>query len=332
MKNAVDRYPIDPALKALAADPRATARRPPAHVPIDKVREAANSAMCRQPAGPALFRVWDEVFVTGEGAELSLRFYRPDAVVPQSGIMFLHGGGFTLGSLDTHDPQCRSLARFSNSLVVSVDYRLAPEHPYPAGLEDCRAAWARVTAGGDELGIGSGRWAIAGDSAGANLALSLALGMRGELARPAALALFYPFLDPGCDSPSSHQLCEGPGLSRDAMLWFWENYLGPQRHAPEAELLKQDLAGLPPISLFLAASDPLLDEGRVLAQALREGHVPLTCRIVEGMVHGFLHLGALTPKADETLRLAAVDLRGMLDATPDPDPEPLNDLPTERMR
>lgn len=314
MANDADRYLIDPALAAIAVDPRATARRPPAHVPMGKVREAANSAMCRQPDGPALFRVWDETFVTGEGADLTLRFYRPDAAAPRSGIIFLHGGGFTLGSLDTHDPQCRSLARFSNSLVVSVDYRLAPEHPYPAGLEDCRAAWDRVTAGGDELGISSGRWALAGDSAGANLALSLALGVRGELARPAALTLFYPFLDPGCDSPSAHQLKEGPGLSRDAMLWFWENYLGPQRQVPGAELLKQDLAGLPPTSLFLAAADPLVDEGLALAQALREGHVPLTCRIIEGMVHGFLHLGALTPKADETLRLAAADLRRAFDA------------------
>ena len=116
------------------------------------------------------------------------------------------------------------------------------------------------------------------------------------------------------------------------MLWFWENYLGPQRQAPGAELLKQDLAGLPPTSLFLAAADPLVDEGLALAQALRERHVPLTCRIVEGMVHGFLHLGALTPKADETLRLAAFNLRGALDATLGPDREPLNDLPTERIR
>jgi len=332
MPNDPDRYSIDPPLAPLAADPRATARRPPAHVPIDKVREAANSAMCRQPDGPALFRVWDEAIMTREGTALTLRFYRPDPAAPKSGILFLHGGGFTLGSLDTHDPQCRSLARFSNSLVVSVDYRLAPEHPYPAGLEDCGAAWDHVTAGRDGLGIGRGQWALAGDSAGANLALSLALGLRGNSARPAALTLFYPFLDPGCDSPSAHQLGEGPGLSRGAMLWFWENYLGPERQAQGAELLKQDLAGVPPTSLFLAAADPLVDEGLALAQALRKGHVPLTCRVVEGMVHGFLHLGALTPKADETLRLAAADLRRALAAAPGPDREPSNDFPEEKSR
>lgn len=313
MREKGDWFAIDSALAEIAADPRAMARRPPEHVSLQKVRKAANSAMRRQPAGPALFQVWDEVVQTDDGRALAVRFYRPEAVPPDSGIMFLHGGGFCLGDLETHDPQCRWLASYSGSLVVAVDYRLAPEHPFPAGLEDCTAAWRWIDANEGGLGVRREGWALAGDSAGANLAISLALKLRADSRGPAALALFYPFLDPSCESRSAHQLAEGPGLSRDAMLWFWENYLGPRRAVPDADLLNQDTAGLPPTSLYLAAVDPLVDEGLALAHALQEANVPLNCRIVDGMVHGFLHLGAMTPKADEALRTASVDLRLVFD-------------------
>lgn len=269
--------------------------------------------MCRQNPGPRLYRVWDTE-VQGPGSALVLRFYQPNADPPSTGIMFVHGGGFTVGGLDTHDPQCRWLARYSGSVVVAVDYRLAPEHPFPAALEDCMAAWNWLSMNRQLPKFGSLNWACAGDSAGANLAIALAHRFREQPWRPVALALFYPFLDPSCETHSARVLAEGPGLSRDAMLWFWENYLGPERRAPAAELLGRDLSALPPTSLFLAAADPLVDEGLALADALVRAGVPLNCRIYDGMVHGFLHLGALTPKADEALREAANDLRFALGA------------------
>lgn len=324
MTAALDRFCIDPALAELASDKRATARRPPAHVSIQKVREAANGAMCRQPSGPAMYRVWEEV-VAGPGGALTLRFYRPEATRPATGILFAHGGGFTLGNLETHDPQCRWLARYSGSLVVAIDYRLAPEHPFPSALDDCSTAWDWLVAEHEQLAVGEHNWALAGDSAGANLVLSLALRLRKEPCRPAALALFYPFLDRHCNTPSAHQLADGPGLSRDAMLWFWENYLGPEQQSLPVDVLGQQLGGLPPTSLFLAAADPLVDEGLSLASELEEAAVPQRCRIYDGMVHGFLHLGALTPKAGEALRDAASDLSSALAATLGDQPRPIPD-------
>jgi acetyl esterase len=316
MPDDPDPFAIDPSLADLAADPRSTARRPPPHVTMAMVREAAARAMLRQPPGPDLFRVWEEG-VPAPGGCVRVRLYQPRPDAPAAGILFAHGGGFALGDLDTHDAQCRGLAVHSGLLVAAVEYRLAPEHPYPAGLDDCHAAWTWLVDHSARLGLTNARWALAGDSAGANLAIGLALRLRGAPHAPAALALVYPFLHPGCDTGSALRLAEGPGLSRDAMLWFWENYLGPERQGPETEILRQDLRGLPATSIALAGADPLLDEGLRLADLLERAGVSTTCRVYAGMVHGFLHLRALTPRADEALHDLASDLSEALAGKPD---------------
>jgi acetyl esterase len=151
-------------------------------------------------------------------------------------------------------------------------------------------------------------WALAGDSAGANLALSTALRLRGGANVPSALGLFYPLIDPTCDTASTHKYASGPVLSRDAMIWFWENYLGAERAQVGAAVLASDLSHLPPTSIVIASADPLRDEGRTLAERLRTFRVDVKLREYPGMVHGFLGLGQLTPMANKAMSDIAQDL------------------------
>jgi acetyl esterase len=208
-------------------------------------------------------------------------------------LVYYHGGGFTYGDLDTHDAVCRVLCRHSGAHVVAFDYRLSPEHPFPAAVEDALEAlrWAQANAA--SLGADPARVGVAGDSAGGNLAAVVSqLASRDEGPAPSLQVLIYPVVDFTTRRRSRELFGEGFLLSNREMDWFEDNYLGPERAKagdPRASpLLADDLSGLPPALIVTAAFDPLRDEGEEYARALREAGTPVLLRRFPGLIHGFI--------------------------------------------
>jgi acetyl esterase len=210
-----------------------------------------------------------------------------------------------LGNLETHDRIARRLCRASGALIVSVEYRLAPEHHFPAPLDDCMAATHWLSDNAGELDGDPARLAVAGDSAGGNLAAAVALASRADDGPGlAAQVLIYPVTDAACATPSFVQNAEGYLLSASSMRWFWEQYLGPDGDPDSgyASVLRApDLATLPPALVVTAEFDPLRDEGEAYAEHLREAGNDVTVRRYDGMVHGFLGMDALVPAADAAM-------------------------------
>jgi acetyl esterase len=235
-----------------------------------------------------------DVVAPGPAGDVPLRLYRPASEEPLPAVLYFHGGGFVIGSLDTHDGTCRALANASGCAVVSVGYRLAPEHRFPAAPEDCWAALAWVAKEGAALGVDGARLAVAGDSAGGNLAATAALLARargGPVLRHQVL--IYPVTDYAFDTPSYRENGEGYFLSEAMMRWFWQQYLedGSQGADPLASPLRApDLAGLPPALVVTAEYDPLRDEGEAYAARLRAAGVPTELRRFPGQIHGFFSM------------------------------------------
>ncbi|BAN46958.1 alpha/beta hydrolase [Metapseudomonas resinovorans] len=265
--------------------------------------------------GERLFEVRNLRLAGAEG-ELDARLYRPEDRDDLPLLVFFHGGGFVIGTLDTHDNLCRSLARLSQAVVVSVAYRLAPEQPFPAAPLDCYQATCDLVARAGELGFDASRLAVAGDSAGGNLAI--AVGRLARLNKGPHIAyqcLFYPCTDAGCDSASHEAFAEGYLLSREQMRWFWRQYLPQPALAGDAlasPLRAEDLAGSPPTTLVSAEYDPLRDEGEAFARRLQEAGVPVRLERADGMIHGFVSMAAFVGKAQAVLESAAADLRRAL--------------------
>jgi len=258
----------------------------------------------------------EERAIPGPAGEIRMRVYTPRGSGPFPGLVFFHGGGFVLCSLDSHDGQCRSLANAGGCVVVSVDYRLAPEHRYPAAPEDCYAATQWVAKNGSELGIDTGRLAVGGDSAGGNLAAVTAL-MARDRGGPALRyqLLVYPVTDFAFDTPSYGENAEGYFLSRDMMRWFWEQYLPDPARGGEAyasPLRASDLSGLPPGLCITAEYDPLRDEGERYAARAREAGVDLQTSRYDGMFHGFLAMAAQLNAAREAIAESGAALRAAL--------------------
>ena len=240
-----------------------------------------------------------------------LRLYRPIvSVALQPAILFLHGGGFVIGSLDSHDELCRELALRSGAVVVAVEYRLAPETIFPGALEDCRVALAWLHDAAEALGVDASRLAICGDSAGGNLAVGTALWARAQGIALRHVGLLYPALDPGCDSASAHTLGSGYILTRAFIQWFWKAYLGDEGDPldPRVAVATADLAGLPPISLATAEYDPLRDEDEAFARAARAAGIEVTARRYLGMIHGFASMPRTTPVAGRAIADLAADI------------------------
>jgi acetyl esterase len=240
--------------------------------------------------------------IDGPGGPLRLRVYRPAGARPRREgpaplVVFFHGGGWVIGDIDTHDGTCRILCRSTGAVVVSVDYRLAPEHPFPAAVDDCIAATSWVADHGADLGGDPGRLGLAGDSAGGNLAAVVAQHAQRE-GSPAirAQALVYPAVDFTEIRPSFVANGEGYLLTADSIRWFSAQYLADHDPAdPRASPLLGDLAGLPPAVVAVAEFDPLHDEGLAYAAALSDAGVSVRTLDFGGLVHGFMGLGALSP-------------------------------------
>jgi acetyl esterase len=230
---------------------------------------------------------------------------------PAPGLVYFHGGGWVVGDLDTHDALCRHLANSCGAIVVAIDYRLAPEHRYPAAADDAYAATRWIAERSHELGIDPARLAVGGDSAGGNLAAVVTLDAR-ELGTPriSFQLLIYPVTDHGFDKESYVAKAEGFGLTKSSMEWFWSEYLGVgvRGDEPRASPLRAtSLAGLPPAYVLTAEHDVLRDEGEAYARRLREARVQVHLERFGGMIHGFVRLtGVLDRAADAIERIGLV--------------------------
>ena len=255
--------------------------------------------------------------IPGGAGPVRVRHYAPPSTEsPRPLTVYLHGGGFVIGDLDTHDEPCRILCRHGAAHVLSVEYRLAPEHPFPAGLDDARAAlrWARAHAAA--LGADSARVAIGGDSAGGNLAAVAARLATDEGRPPFAQLLIYPATDSETPRPSQALFGDGYFLSqadRDAFSRYYLEGTGIDGADPRVSPLHADLSGLPPALVVTAGFDMLRDEGEAYAEALRAAGSPARLLRVPGMGHGFIHMTGVTPAARAAMIQVARDWRALLD-------------------
>jgi acetyl esterase len=253
--------------------------------------------------------------IPGPAGDLPVRVYTPHGEPPFPILVWFHGGGWVVGTLDTFDPICRALAAAVPAVVVAVDYRLAPEHRYPAAAEDGYAATLWASRHAAELGGSQQRLAVAGDSAGGNLAAVVALGAR-DRGGPAIgfQLLLCPVMDAAMDTASYRDKAEGFHLTAAGMRWYWEHYLGgADGAAPDASPLRAAfVGGLPPALVITAEHDPLRDEAEAYAARLRDAGVPAAVSRYPGMVHGFYRWRAVTPLADACLREAAAAVRAAL--------------------
>lgn len=264
--------------------------------------------------------------IPGPGGRLRVRHYAPVGRQPRPLTVYLHGGGFTIGDLESHDEPCRILCREGGVHVLAVEYRLAPEHPFPAALDDARAALRWAQAHAVEIGADPHRVGIGGDSAGGNLAAVVAIETRGDRP-PAAQLLIYPATDAHNTRPSQQLFGEGFFLSNADRAAFTGYYLGGtgvgERDWRVAPLYAEDLSRLAPALVVTAGFDLLRDEGEAYADALRAAGTTVRMTRVAGLGHGFLHMTGVSPAARQAMEETARDWRALLDAGPHPGPHPL---------
>ncbi|BBX93170.1 alpha/beta hydrolase [Mycolicibacterium boenickei] len=275
---------------------------------------AAVRSRYRPPQQPQPIGSVEDLVIPGD---IPVRIYRPatDLTGPLPIVVYAHGGGFVFCDLDTHDDLCRSLSNGVGAMVVSVDYRLAPESRWPAAADDVYAALCWVARRADELGGDVSKIVVAGDSAGGNLAAVTAILARDRGGPEiAGQALLYPVIAADFDTESYRRFETGFYNTRAAMVWYWEQYLpdtGDRSH-PHASPLHAEVSGLPPAVVVTAGFDPLQSEGEVYAETLAAQGVPVVHRCYPGAIHGFMTMPGLT-LADAARRQVCADIRAILD-------------------
>jgi acetyl esterase len=238
-----------------------------------------------------------DIRIPGEAGEIKGRYYRPlgekrGEALP--GVVYFHGGGWVCGDLDTHDSVCRGIAVYGRCAVIAVDYRMGPEHRFPAAVDDALAAVKWAGANARELAIDASRLAVAGESAGGNLAAVAAIALRESGPALAMQVLVYPVVDQAADTESLRRLATGYSLTRDLLRWYQKQYLRDERDRADwraSPLHAQDHARLPPAYILTCGFDPLRDEGKAYADRLSEAGVSVTHECFQGMIHGFLPMG-----------------------------------------
>jgi acetyl esterase len=279
--------PLDPQTEALIAS--AAGGKPVEQMTVQEMRDALEQRVAVTGGQPEPVAQVINTDVPGPGGAIAVRIYVPDsAESPKPALVYFHGGGWVRGSLETHDILCRSLANGGGCVVVSVDYRMAPEHLFPAAVEDCEAATRWVLENATQLGVDPKRVAVGGDSAGGNLAAVVSLALRGALVRQ---VLLYPVTDRNFDTQSYIDNADGYMLTREAMRYYWRTYqpdesLGDDPRA--SPLRAPDLAGVPAALVITAEYDPLRDEGRAYAERLKAAGVATVHSEYAGTVHGFI--------------------------------------------
>jgi acetyl esterase len=260
------------------------------------------------------------IMAIGPSGYIPLRLYRPVGGADKSpALIYVHGGGWVIGDLDSHDKVCRSIAAKTPCSVVAIDYRLAPEFPFPAGLNDVIAASKWVSANASALGIDKDRIGIGGDSAGGNMSAAACLDARESGPRLRAQVLIYPSTDNAPEShlwPSRLQNAQVPPLTSDALKWFSEKHApgGPDRYKDErlSPLRAGSLAGLPPALILTAEYDPLRDEGKAFADRLSGARVSVIYRDFPGQIHGFIEFGGILTASGIAIQEIAAFLRERL--------------------
>jgi acetyl esterase len=302
---------LDPRLKPYVE--RALSALPAAEVPLAALRAGMLAEL------PEIWGVPEEVdevvdiLIPGPGGDLPVRVYRPRSTGLLPGLVWFHGGGWVVGDLDTHDPVCRAIANRGPCVVVAVDYRLAPEHPFPAALEDAWVATEWVAEEALSLGIDATRIAVGGDSAGGNLAAAVAQHARRGALPVALQVLVYPVTDHDFESESYERLGTGLNLTRAKMEWYWSQYLGKDdgTHPDASPLRASDLADVAPALVLTAELDPLVAEGEAYAARLRAAGVEVSATRFDGMIHGFIRMPALVDDAERAIDAIAAALRAL---------------------
>lgn len=289
---------------------------PPMHtLPVEEARAFASGLAAMGLPSEAVAAV-DDTKITTPAGELAVRLYRPEGEGLRSALVYLHGSGWMYGDLEMSDTLCRRLARVSGCIVVAPDYRLAPEHPYPAALDDVAATLEWVEAVGADLGIDASRLAIGGESAGGNLAAAAALRARDSGGPPLAFQLLIcPATDAGLDTASMAEFADGYLLTRDGMAWLWGLYLTDPAQGDEpyaSPLRAATLSGLPPALIVTAGYDPLRDEAEAYGVRLEEAGVPAEIRRYGGMIHGFFTLAGVIDAAPAAIDETALALSAAL--------------------
>ncbi len=289
--------PVHPEAQQLLAALEAAGLPPFEHMTVPQAREATKGFIDLQGEPEEI--ATEDRKIPGPAGEIPIRVYTPAGEGPKPVIVYFHGGGWVIGELDTVDNPLRRIANRTGAVVVSVDYRLAPEHRYPAAFDDSYAATAWVAEHAAELGGDPERIAVCGDSAGGNLAAAVAIAARDRQGpRLTAQLLIYPVTDFGFTTESYEQNGEGYLLTKGSMQWFWAHYLGAQDLGKDpyaCPARADDLSGLPPAFVATAEFDPLRDEGEAYAANLRIAGVDVTAKRYDGMLHGFAWTLGATP-------------------------------------
>jgi acetyl esterase len=279
--------------------------------PLGTVSAAeARIAMAARPLPPGapVAKVEDRT-IPGPDGEIPIRIYTPEGEAPFPVLVWFHGGGWVLGTLDSSDHTCRELSNTAGCIVVSVDYRLAPEHKFPACPDDCESAYQWVLANATTFGGDPRRVAVGGDSAGGNLAavVTLRAKERGDTL-PVFQLLVYPVVDYDFDRPSYQENADGYMLTTISMRWFWDQYVNQPEdmaHPHASPMYATDLSGLPPALIITAEFDPLRDEGEAYGARLREAGVDVQITRYDGMIHGFFGMFPMIDKGKDAIRQAS---------------------------
>lgn len=302
-------HPEISAFLDMVDDGRRTGRPALHELPVEQARQDFEASSESLKAGAPSMPVENLLIPAREGRQLPVRLYRPVGS-SDAAILYFHGGGYTVGSLDSHDGLCRWLARHCDCAVISVGYRLAPEAPFPAAVHDARDAWEGLLSSAANLGLNPARLAVGGDSAGATLATVLCAELAGEGAtQPCAQLLFYPATDASARSESQELFAEGYLLETASLDWFYQHYVpdAAQRRDWRCSPVHAGavLQGCAPALLFAAQFDPLLDEGLAYAQVLVAQGVEVEAQRCCGMTHDFLRMGNLVPEVEGHYRRVA---------------------------
>jgi acetyl esterase len=310
--------PLDPIMKAfldqMAAQPG------PQMYELEPAQAREVFAALMQLAGPKDVPIGKVANLTcpGPGGDIPLRIYTPVAAGHEAlpALVYFHGGGYVIGNIETHDGLCRMFANEAGLCVISVDYRLAPEHKFPAAVEDAYAAVAWIEANASDIGIDANRLAVGGDSAGGGLAAAVAqLALKNGGPTIDYQMLLFPVARIGSDTKSMRDCAQGYFLERATLDWFYAQYLGADADKSDprmSPLAAKDVAGLPPAYIMVAGFDPLHDEGVEYAEKLKAAGVSVTVAEYPDLVHDFIYLQAVLPQAPEAVKGAAAALKGAL--------------------
>lgn len=284
---------------------RATAGGPEVwQVPVSSLRRASYGRIISAGDAMPLFSVTDR-YIPGPTSDLHIRIYRPNNSAPLPALVYFHGGGWVLNSLDIYDAELSAFAETTGSVVIAVNYQKAPEHPYPIPFDDCHATYLWVHENAVTLGINEKKIGVGGESAGGNLAAAVALKIRDTQGPAIAYQLIInPCNERNFESPSYIKYSSGYGLSRQAMQWYWDQYLqGPQydQDPYACPNTARDFSQLPRAIIVTAECDPLKDDGTKYERLLRKSGVRTHYKEYPGMIHGFVNLGAITPMAHQAI-------------------------------